>query len=92
MIACSWKENLGIECLTCGFQRSFFLLMDGNIIESIQMFPATIPFLASFLLVAIHLIFKLKNGAKIILGTYITAVTIMVISYVIKIINGEIYT
>jgi Protein of unknown function (DUF2752) len=53
MFACSWKQHLGIECPGCGAQRSFLELINGNILESIRLFPALIPLISTFVLTAI---------------------------------------
>ena len=92
MIECSWKKHFGIDCLTCGFQRSFWLLTKGDLVESFVTFPAAIPFLLTILMTCIHLFFKLKNGAKYILILFSSTAAIMVINYIIKILNGDIFT
>jgi hypothetical protein len=85
MLDCYWKYYLGIECPGCGFQRSFVSLIQGNIYESLILFPATIPLLSTFLLVAFHLKFKFKNGAKAITYLFASSAIIMVVSFVVKI-------
>ena len=89
LITCSWKDSFGIDCLTCGFQRSFALLLKGEILESIQLFPATIPLLVTFLLLFTHLIFKFKRGASMILGSFIVAAVLIISNYIHHIIDGS---
>jgi hypothetical protein len=85
MIDCSWKHNLGIECPGCGFQRSVAALFEGDFLQSFYLFPATIPLLLTFLLTALHLYFKWKHGAWIIVGCFSLSALLMIISFVIKI-------
>lgn len=58
MLQCSWKETFGIDCPSCGAQRSFVELFKGNLLESLYLFPALIPFLITVTL-SILLIFGL---------------------------------
>lgn len=85
MLDCYWKYYLGIECPGCGFQRSILTLFQGNIYESIKLFPATIPLIITLFIVAFHLKFKFKNGAKTITILFGSSAIIMVVSFVVKI-------
>ena len=85
MLKCYWKSTYGIECFGCGFQRALKLLIEGDIVGSIKMYPALIPFLFTFIYVAIHLFFNYKKGARNIVIFFSTSVTIMIISYFYKI-------
>jgi len=86
MVECSWKSHFGVECMGCGFQRSFVLLMEGNFWESIQLFPATIPIILVFIYTGAHLIFKYKNGARNIVILFSTSVGLMLGNLVWKLI------
>lgn len=91
MIECSWKTYFGIECLTCGFQRSFWLLLKGDLINSFYVFPATVPFLLTVLITILHIKFKFRKGTFWILGMFITTVVLISVNYVVKIVNGEVF-
>lgn len=91
MIECSWKSNFGIDCLTCGFQRSLEVLLHGDLIESFTMFPATIPLLIVFITLPVHLIFKLKHGAKIIVASFCLSAILIVVNYSVKLSNNSFY-
>lgn len=84
MMPCMYKKYIGIECPGCGIQRSFIELLKGNIIESTKLYPALLPILFTFVFTALHLIFKYRNGAKIIQWSFIFSVTIVVVSFIIK--------
>ena len=45
MLPCAYKELFGIDCPTCGAQRSFTLLIEGNFPDSFFMYPPLIPIL-----------------------------------------------
>ncbi|MBL1279605.1 MAG: DUF2752 domain-containing protein [Fluviicola sp.] len=89
MYQCSWKEELGEDCPTCGAQRSFDLLMNGQVGESIQMFPATIPFLLTIIFLLLHLIFKFKHGSRVIVILFILTVSLIVANFIVKLMNGS---
>lgn len=81
---CSWKESFGVECLTCGTQRSFWSLLQGDFLESFIFFPGLFPLIITLLLLISHLFFKWENGAKLITYSFaLTAITI-VVSYIVK--------
>ena len=63
MFDCFWVKTFGIECPGCGFQRSLLLLINGDILSSIKMFPALLPMIVLFIGLLFHLKFKFKYGA-----------------------------
>lgn len=89
MIPCSWKEQFGIDCLSCGAQRSFIELIGGDLLESILLFPALIPFLGLVVFTILHFIFKFKHGARVILVLFSICVFLMILNFVIKLMNGS---
>ena len=91
MIECNFKSTFGIDCLTCGAQRSFLLLLDGDLAGSFYMFPATIPFIITVLFTITHLVFKFKQGAPVIIGLFATTTAFVVVNYTLKIFSGTIY-
>ncbi|NQZ36868.1 MAG: DUF2752 domain-containing protein [Crocinitomicaceae bacterium] len=88
MINCSWKAQFGVDCLTCGFQRSFLSLMRGDIVESFLQFPATIPFLACVIFLIAHLIFKFRQGPRWIIVLFSLTAILIVANYSIKLYLG----
>ena len=83
-LACSWKQYIGIECPGCGMQSAFIALLKGNLTESFQHFPALVPMIVMLLILLVHLLFKLPNGAQILKILFIFTSSIMVISYIIR--------
>jgi hypothetical protein len=85
LFPCLYKTILGIDCPICGFQRSFFLFLNGDFIESFKMYP---PLLPSLLLI-VAFVLKLLNR-RIINIKYFTAyaslvLSIIIINYILKI-------
>lgn len=70
MLTCSWKNTLGIDCPGCGFQRSFLKLLQGEVYESLILFPATIPLLILFIFLLLHLKYKFRHGASFIITLF----------------------
>lgn len=86
MIECSWKTEFGFDCLTCGFQRSLSLLFQGEVWASLCMYPATIPLLLTFIFSLLHILLKIKNGAKVIVYLFSGSTMIMLVSFMSKLI------
>jgi len=88
LLDCPIKKNFGIDCFGCGFQRSVVLLFEGEFLASIQMYPATIPIFSLWAFLILHLLFKFKKGAKVILGLFILCTTLIVTNYIFHFFYG----
>lgn len=91
MLRCSWKESFGIDCFFCGFQRGFYLICQGDILGSLAVFPALLPFLFVLIFTILHLFIQFKHGAKIIVAGFSVTVAIMLIHFIVKLITGSAY-
>ncbi len=80
-LPCYYKKILGVECLGCGMQTAFILLLKGEFVESFLAYPALLPvmFMVSYLF--LHLIFKFRFGARVLKISFIFTLTIMVLGY-----------
>lgn len=87
MLACSWKQNLGLECMGCGMQRSIIHLLKGEFIEAFKMYPAIYTLIAMFVFLGLHLKFDYKKGGKILIYLFITNAILILTNFIIKIIN-----
>ena len=87
MIPCLNKKLFGFECLGCGLQRSVSLLFHGEFIAAFKMYPAIYTLIPLFLLIGINIFYKFKNANKIINLLAIASVSIIIISFIIKLIN-----
>ena len=83
---CSWKQVFGIRCPGCGIQSAFIELLKGNLWESIKIFPALLPMMVMLIVLLIHIVFKLQKGAAILKFLFIFTSSIMMLSYLIRII------
>lgn len=84
LLKCHFNSLFGINCFGCGMQRAIIALLKGDIIESIEQYPALIPMIALFIYLFLHLIFHFKNGAKILKILFIFCLFIIIISYIYK--------
>ncbi len=86
MGTCAFREHGGLECPGCGLQRSIIALLKGDLLESILLFPALLPTVGMFALLALHLIFKLKHGAMVLKILFITNTALILGAYIHKLI------
>jgi hypothetical protein len=86
MLPCFYSKHLGISCLGCGMQRAFILLLKGDVAGSLAHYPALIPIMFLFTFLPLHLIFKFKHGASVLKYTFIGTATIVVMSFLWKVI------
>lgn len=84
MMACPSKKHFGLECLGCGFQRSFVMLLEGDLAGSFAMYPSLIPMLSMFLFLPIHLKWRIRNGHWILLTLFSVSVTLAICNLVYK--------
>ncbi len=84
LLPCLNKSLFGVDCLGCGIQRAFILLIKGDFIAAFKMYPAIYTLIAMFSFLLLHLKFQFKNGHKIILGLFILNISIIVTSFLIK--------
>lgn len=84
MLPCLWKKHFNIECMGCGMQRSFMLVLKGEFVNAFYMYPAIYTLIILFIFLVLHLKFQFKHGAKILLALFILNLSIIVINYIIK--------
>jgi hypothetical protein len=84
LLPCLNKSLFGIDCLGCGFQRAFVLILKGNFILAFKMYPAIYTLLLFGIFLLIHKKYQFKNGKKIILTLAIINVLVVIVSYFIK--------
>jgi hypothetical protein len=64
MLPCLSKTLFGIECLGCGFQRAFLLVLKGNFRAAFEMYPAIYSTLLFLGFAVIHFFYSNKNYNK----------------------------
>jgi Protein of unknown function (DUF2752) len=88
-LPCIFKKITHFDCPGCGFQRSFIELLRGNVEESFKVYPALIPILMLFIILVLHLSKKMPNGTKVLKFSYIFCISVILVSYIYKIINHQ---
>lgn len=91
LFACPIKAHLGIDCPGCGFQRSVVALFEGDIAGSLQLYPATLPFIFLIIYTLMHLRYDFRSGAMHIKILYIAVSLIVMIHYIYKILTQQLY-
>lgn len=89
LFTCPSKKYLHIDCPGCGFQRSVIALLKGDIVESVQLYPAAMPLLTLVLFTILHLKFKFAHGATAIKYLQIFCAALILGFYIYKIINQK---
>jgi len=84
MFPCLSKTLFGIECLGCGFQRSFVLLLQGDFSGSFKMYPALITTILFLVIIALSFIQKSKNYYNLIFISAVLNGIFMVAGYIYK--------
>jgi hypothetical protein len=87
MLPCMNKSLFGVDCMGCGTQRSFLLLINGEFTKAFYQFPAIYTTLIFLGFLGLHFIDKSRDYHKIIIGMAITNAFIMIIAYIYKITN-----
>ncbi|MBT8273230.1 MAG: DUF2752 domain-containing protein [Bacteroidia bacterium] len=85
MFPCLWKKTFNIDCMGCGMQRALVLVFQGEFQAAFRMYPAIYTLILLFIVLLLHLKFQFKHGAKILLVLFILNISIIIISYLIKI-------
>ncbi|MDI9366053.1 MAG: DUF2752 domain-containing protein [Flavobacterium sp.] len=91
MLSCPSKKLLHIECPGCGFQRSFFALLEADFGKSWQLYPAMMPIVVLTVFTALHIKFQFRFGAVLIKYLFMLIAVVILTSYFYKIINHKIY-
>jgi hypothetical protein len=84
MFPCISKTLLGIECLGCGFQRAFLLLIQGNFGGAFKMYPAIYSSLLLLFFIGLHFLNRNQNYKKTLLILVIINSVFMIVGYYYK--------
>ena len=84
MLPCMNKKVFGVECPGCGVQRSLVHVAKGEFTDAFNMYPAIFTLLILVMFLVLNKRFKFRHGKKIILTLAFVNVTIIVVSYIIK--------
>ncbi|WP_317041222.1 MULTISPECIES: DUF2752 domain-containing protein [Flavobacterium] len=84
MLPCLSKTLFGMECLGCGFQRGFLLLVQGDFSGAFKMYPALFTTLLFLGIVGLNLIDNNRNYRKWIITSAILNGIFMIGGYFFK--------
>jgi len=91
LIPCPVKYLTGYDCPGCGFQRSLVALVNGDLHQSLHLYPATIPLIFT-LVVSIVANFCLREKSKPLINTlFLLSGSVIMCSYIFKIIGYPFY-
>ena len=85
MLPCMFKKMFGIECIGCGIQRSFDLVIHGQFSAAFKIFPPIYTLILFFIILFLHFIDKSRNYNKAIIYLVIINGIIMLTNYIYKI-------
>lgn len=84
MLPCLNKKLFGLECMGCGMQRSLLLILKGDFIGALNMYPAIYTLIVLFGFIAINSFKKIRHSNIIITVLASINAIIIVSSYIIK--------
>ncbi|MGO4904279.1 DUF2752 domain-containing protein [Flavobacterium sp. W20_MBD1_R3] len=84
MLPCFSKTLFGIECLGCGFQRGFLLLLQGDFGGAFEMYPAIFTTLLFLVILGFNVIDKNRNYKKMIISSAVINGIFMIVGYYFK--------
>ena len=84
MLPCMFKKLFGIDCIGCGIQRSFNLILHGEFVNAFTLFPAIYTTLLFFFAVIFYTIDPKHRNHKAVIFLAISNAIIMIASYVYK--------
>ncbi len=86
-LPCLIKNTFGIECPGCGFQTAVLALLQGEIWESVQLFPGLFPLITFICLAGGHLVGLKKITPRCIKFVGFVCLIIILVSYLLKLIT-----
>jgi hypothetical protein len=84
MLPCLSKKLFGISCLSCGTQRAFFLILEGEYESAFFLFPPIYTTILFFSFIFLHFFDKARNYHKIIISLAIINAILMIGNYIFK--------
>ena len=84
MLPCLNKQLFGLDCLGCGTQRAFLLMMQGEFADAFRRYPAIYPMLLLFSFLIFNLFIKFKFAWFIKVALIIITVVVIIVSYFYK--------
>jgi hypothetical protein len=89
MLSCPAKRISGIDCPGCGMQRSAIAALRGDWSASWDAYPPLALAVLVALLTIGHLLFKWRQGARIVQWTFILTAAAVAVNYIYKAVTGQ---
>lgn len=84
MLKCPVKAYTGVDCPGCGFQRSFWVLLQGDVASAWHHYPPMLPFLVTLALVPIAVKTRLPYRMAVLWGGLATTCLFICTNYALK--------
>lgn len=84
MLPCLNKKFFGLECMGCGMQRAFVLVLQGKFEDAFFMYPAIYSLMILFGVIIFSLFRSFKNSTKIITTLAIINGIIILTNFIYK--------
>jgi hypothetical protein len=84
MLSCPSKYITGFDCPGCGFQRSLLALINGNLSESLQLYPATMLIIFFVILTLLENLMVVKGLTRLRQILLIFSIITVSVSYILK--------
>lgn len=84
LLPCPFKSLTGMDCPGCGLQRSFMLLLRGDLSSSFHLYPALFPLLLMMVVLALHLKYRFRKGAAILQVLFFFTLGTILVSYIFR--------
>jgi hypothetical protein len=88
MLPCMSKALFGVDCPLCGFQRSFWLLVEGRFTESFSMYPPLIPVILLMVLALLRHYHSRWVSSRALKYSGAVCLALVLLNYTLKLIGG----
>ncbi|MFN8396230.1 MAG: DUF2752 domain-containing protein [Bacteroidia bacterium] len=89
MLPCPVKAWAGVDCPGCGFQRSLWALVQGDLVESWSHYPPLIPFLLTMVLVVVWVRSKWQHRQVALVAAVAVTCVFIIGNYAVKMRGGH---
>ena len=87
LLPCPVKMLTGHDCPGCGMQRALLSLFKGDFVQSMQYHPAAIPTIVMLIFLVLHLRFRFRMGARVLMWMYILIAGITFVNFIFRLVN-----
>ena len=81
MLPCLNKQIFGFDCLGCGAQRAFVMVLKGEFAAAFKMYPAIYTIYLLLVFLGVNLFFKFKGDWWVKVGLIVLNAVIIIVAY-----------